>query len=118
MVRRNGALERANRRFYLLAFVGAGAQLKTEAETAAEAEAETETAAERAQKRILARAIILLKAELLQGSHRLQPYCLVLLDNYRITSKTFYLVSWVGGSRLMREEVHRSGRSVHYTSLI
>ncbi|KAH9398041.1 hypothetical protein TYRP_019415 [Tyrophagus putrescentiae] len=33
-----------------------------------------------------------LKAEWLQSAHRLRPYCMVLLDNYRITSKTFYLV--------------------------
>ncbi|KAH9390394.1 hypothetical protein TYRP_023098, partial [Tyrophagus putrescentiae] len=33
----------------------------------------------------------LLKAEWLQQSHRLKPYCMHLLDNYRITSKTFYM---------------------------
>ncbi|KAH9390403.1 hypothetical protein TYRP_023107 [Tyrophagus putrescentiae] len=35
---------------------------------------------------------LILKAEWLQSAHRLRPYCMVLLDNYRITSKTFYLV--------------------------
>ncbi|KAH9391809.1 hypothetical protein TYRP_022516 [Tyrophagus putrescentiae] len=33
-----------------------------------------------------------LKAEWLQSAHRLRLYCMVLLDNYRITSKTFYLI--------------------------
>ncbi len=63
VVQVNGAIERANRRFYLACFCISGAF-------------KTKQAAEK-----LAKAIIL-KAELLQNSHRLRPYCMVLLDNY------------------------------------
>ena len=35
----------------------------------------------------------ILKAEWLQSSGRLRPYAMLLLDNYRITVKTFYLVT-------------------------
>ena len=72
VVRCNGAIERANRKFYLEFFLCAGA-FKT-------------------KPKKLTKTLIL-KAEWLQSSHRLRPYCMVLLDNYRITSQTFYLVS-------------------------
>ena len=66
----NSAIEKANQKFYLAFFCPGAFKSKPEK---------------------LEKAIIL-KAELLQSSHRLRPYCMVLLDNYRITSKTFYMV--------------------------
>ena len=70
VVKCNSAIERANRKFYLAFFCAS--VLKPNAE--------------------MLEKTIILKAELLQNSHRLRPYCMVLLDNYRITSKTFYMV--------------------------
>ena len=63
----NGAkLEKACRQFYLASFVNHKNNSKSFA----------------------------LKAEHLQTARRLRPFSMHLLDNYRITSKTFYAVSW------------------------
>ncbi len=53
-------------------------------------------------KGVLLNALCVLQVEWLQGSQRLKPYCMHLLDNYRVTSKTFYMVNlnngWSGSS--------------------
>ncbi|KAH9404164.1 hypothetical protein TYRP_014680 [Tyrophagus putrescentiae] len=84
----NSAIEKANQKFYLAFFCPGAFKSKPEK---------------------LEKAIIL-KAELLQSSHRLRPYCMVLLDNYRITSKTFYMLSSYTAVFFLMRTLKRSGK--------
>lgn len=74
----SGRLERVNREFYHSAFLiidkrrGRGPD-----------------------KNWLAHCFSILKAERLQAAGRLRPYAIHLLDSYRVTAKTFYLVTLV-----------------------